>query len=259
VRLESGRTLRSDLVVSNADPKRTFLRLVGVDDLDADFRRCVANIKTRAGYMKYHAIVSDVPSYTAMPEELAGDVRVASAARIAPSLDYYRQAWADAQSGLPSARPVLSTHIPTGYTPDLAPPGKHIFGAWIRYGPARPRDGDWERLREPTMRNVASVLDHYAPGFSELVEWQKLYTPADIERETGMTDASIRHVDMTLEQMLHRRPLPAWSSYKSPLEGLWLCGSGMHPCRSVAGGPGHNSAKAILAHFNAGASASWRT
>jgi phytoene dehydrogenase-like protein len=82
------------------------------------------------------------------------------------------------------------------------------------------------------------------------VEWQRLYTPADIERETGITDASIRHLDMTLDQMLHRRPLPPWAAYRTPIPGLWLCGSGTHPCGSVTGAPGHNAAQAVLRWAN---------
>ncbi len=246
VRLESGEEMRARLVVSNADPKRTFLKLVFEKDLPPDFRRQVQNIKTRAGYMKYHAILSGVPRFTAMPAEFAGNARAVAAARIAPSLEYYRRAWLDAQTGIPARQPILSLQLPTAYTPEMAAPGKHIFGAWVRYAPARPRAGDWESLRDPTMHGIVEIIEQYAPGFRDLIVWQKLYTPADIERETGITDASIRHVDMTLDQMLHRRPLPAWSAYRSPLEGLWLCGSGTHPCGSVTGGPGHNAAHAIL-------------
>lgn len=246
VRLTSGELLRARLVVSNADPKRTFLKLVDPSDLDPGFRRQVERIKTRAGYMKYHAVLSGVPRFRAMPPELAGDARAAASVRISPSLEYFERAWFDAQSGIPAREPVMSLQLPTAYDPQMAPPGKHIFGAWVRFAPARPRQGTWDELREPTMRNIVRVIDAYAPGFSELIEWQKLYTPADIERETGITDASIRHVDMTLDQMLHRRPLPAWSAYRTPLNGLYLCGSGTHPCGSVTGGPGHNAAHAIL-------------
>jgi phytoene dehydrogenase-like protein len=250
VRLESGGRLRARHIVSNADPKRTFLRLLGGDDLPADFRRQVQNLKTRAGYMKYHAILSGVPRFTAMPAALATDARAAASVRIAPSLEYYQRAWLDAQSGAPAREPVMSLQLPTAYTPEMAPPGKHIFGAWVRYAPARPRECSWEELREPTMHGITQVVARYAPGFRDLIEWQRLYTPADIERETGITDASIRHVDMTLDQMLHRRPLPAWAAYRTPLDGLWLCGSGTHPCGSVTGGPGHNAAQALLEALN---------
>lgn len=248
VRVEGGEELRAPLLVSNADPKRTFLKLVRPDDVDVGFRRQVQNIKTRAGYMKVHAILSDVPHFSAMPSPLVGQAKAAACVRIAPTLDYYRQAWFDAQTGVPARAPIVSTQLPTAYTPEMALPGKHIFGAWVRYAPAKPRAGDWEKLREPTMRTIVQTIEQYAPGFSDLIEWQKLYTPADIERETGITDASIRHVDMTLDQLLHRRPLPAWSAYRAPLDGLWLCGSGTHPCGSVTGGPGHNAAHAILKH-----------
>jgi phytoene dehydrogenase-like protein len=250
VYLASGQEMRARLVVSNADPKRTFLKLVRPEDLAPAFRRQVQNIKTRAGYMKYHAILSGVPRFTAMPAEFAGNARCVGSVRIAPTLEYYRRAWLDAQSGIPARQPVLSLQLPTAYTPEMAPAGKHIFGAWVRYAPARPRTGDWETLREATMHGIVQIIEEYAPDFRDLILWQKLYTPADIERETGITDASIRHVDMTLDQMLHRRPLPAWSAYQSPVEGLWLCGSGTHPCGSVTGGPGHNAAQAILQNLN---------
>ena len=101
------------------------------------------------------------------------------------------------------------------------------------------------------MQNIVGQIEQYAPGFTDAIEWQRLYTVANVERETGITDASIRHVDMTLDQMLHRRPLPAWSAYKSPIASLWMCGSGTHPCGSVTGAPGHNAAQAILRAMSA--------
>ena len=249
VQLESGELLRAKCIVSNADPKRTFLQLVDAKYLEASFRHQVKNIKTRASYMKYHAVLSALPHFPAVPADLVSNPRAMAHVRIAPSLAYIEQAWLDAQSGIPARNPVMSLQLPTLYDPDMAPPGKHIFGAWIRFAPAHPRSAQWDDLRQSAIDNIIRVIETYAPGFSHLIEWQKLYTPADIERETGITDASIRHVDMTLDQMLHRRPLPAWSAYKSPLEGLYLCGSGTHPCGSVTGGPGHNAAHAILHDF----------
>jgi phytoene dehydrogenase-like protein len=246
VRLANGESYRSKLVVSNADPKRTFLTLVDPSHLDSRFRHQVEKIKTRAGYMKYHAVLSSLPHFSAVPQSLANNPRAIGHVRIAPSLEYVEQAWLDAQSGIAARNPVMSLQLPTVYDPQMAPPGKHIFGAWIRFAPARPRVGSWDELRQPTMENIVRIIEVYAPGFGRLIEWQRLYTPADIERETGITDASIRHVDMTLDQMLHRRPLPSWSAYKTPLEDLYLCGSGTHPCGSVTGGPGHNAAHAIL-------------
>jgi phytoene dehydrogenase-like protein len=246
VRLAGGELLRARCVVSNADPKRTFLKLLAEADLDPDFRRRVERLKTRAGYMKYHAILRGLPRYAALPAELVGNPRAVASVRIAPSLDYYERAWQDAQSGIPAREPVMSLQLPTAYTPDMAPSGKHIFGAWLRYAPARPKHGTWDDLRPAVIESIVRVLESYAPGFRDLVEWQRLYTPTYIERETGITDASIRHLDMTFDQMLHRRPLPPWAAYRTPIPGLWLCGSGTHPCGSVTGAPGHNAAHAIL-------------
>ena len=246
VRLEGGEELRARMVISNADPKRTFLKLMNEKDLPAHFSTQIKRIKTRAGYMKYHAILSDLPRFTALPTHHADAPKAIGNTRIGPTLEYFEKAWLDAQSGVPSRNPVMSMQLPTAYIPDMAPPGKHIFGSWIRYAPAQPRGATWEELKQPTMDNIVRVIEEYAPGFSGLIEWQRLYTPADIERETGITDASIRHVDMTLDQMLTMRPLPAWSAYETPVDGLYLCGSGTHPCGSVTGAPGHNAAHAIL-------------
>ncbi|MCH2373457.1 MAG: NAD(P)/FAD-dependent oxidoreductase [Planctomycetes bacterium] len=247
VRLDSGEKLRAPCVVSNADPRRTFLQLVGNQSLDPAFRRSVECLKVRAGNMKFHAILTGMPQYTALPREFASDPKSIASTRISPDLDYFESAWRDAQNGRPSRRPVVSTQLPTAYTPEAAANGRHIFGAWLRYGPRTLSEGNWESWRPKVVESIFELMESYAPGFRDLVEWHRLYTPVDIEEETGITGASIRHLDMTLDQMLHRRPLPAWSAYKSPLDGLWLCGSGTHPCGSVTGAPGHNAAHAILA------------
>ena len=251
VRLSGGESLTAQLVVSNADPKRTFLKLIDPNELNNGFRETVTRIKTRANYMKYHAVISESPPFTAIPHEMAGDPRLLASTRISPSLSYMENAWLDAQKGIPSRQPVMSMQLPTAYLPHLAEPGKHIFGAWVRYGPPEPKMSN-DALRDETLNNIIATLDSYAPGFSDLIEWQRLYTNFDIENETGITNASIRHVDMTLDQMLYRRPLPPWCAYKTPVEGLWLCGSGTHPCGSVTGAPGHNAAHAILSERGMG-------
>jgi phytoene dehydrogenase-like protein len=251
VQLSTGENLDAHTVISNADPKRTFLSLTNPEDLSADFRKEVANITTNAGYMKFHATLSDLPTFTALSKDSATDPKMIAHARIAPSLDYFKKAWADAQSGIPSRRPVMSLQIPTIYTPEMAPPGKHIFGAWVRYGPGKPKSGSWdEASRNQAVENILDTIEEHAPGFRDLIEWHRLYTPADIEQETGMPGGNFNHADQTLNQMLGCRPLPAWSAYRTPIDGLWLCGAGTHPGGSVTGGPGHNAAHAILDDLN---------
>lgn len=250
VRLTGGEVLRGRCVVSNADPKRTFLELVAPEHLDADFRQKVERITTRFGSLKFHAILTEMPRFSSLPDGLAGDPRSVAYTRIAPSLAYYEQAWDDALSGIPSQDMVATLSFPTVYTPEMARPGKHLLNAWLRYAPATLKEGSWDEWRERVSESIVNLIERYAPGFADLVEWNKLYTPQDIERETGMTDGCIRHVDMTIDQLLHRRPLPAWSAYKTPLEGLFLCGAGTHPGGDVVGAPGHNAAQAILADLN---------
>lgn len=243
VRLASGEEIRAQVVISNADPKRTFLSLVDENDLATDFVTAVRRIKTRARYMKLHAALRGTPRFVAAPD---AEPRMIAAARIAPSLKYVEDAWRDAERGKPSRRPVMSLQLPTAYEPGLAPAGKHVFGAWVRYAPATEHSLTSDELRAASMRNILDVIETYAPGFADLIDWHRLYTAEDIERETGMTDGSIRHIDMTLDQMLHLRPMHQWSAYQSPIEGLFLCGSGTHPCGSVTGAPGHNAAHAVL-------------
>lgn len=247
IELENGEQISARWIVSNADPKRTFLKLVSPRALDPHFRQAVANIKTRASYMKFLAALTDYPRFTALAPDERDDARFAATARIMPSLSYVEGSWHDCLGGRLPQNPILSMQLPTTYWPSQAPQGKHIFGAWIRWAPARFSDGSsWDEWRHQMTGRIIKIIDNYAPGFSRSIEWCRLYTPSDIESETGITDASIRHADMILDQMLSRRPLPGWSHYQTPIDGLWLCGSGTHPCGSVTGGPGHNCADRIL-------------
>jgi phytoene dehydrogenase-like protein len=254
VELESGEQMGAAAVVSNADPKRTYLTLVGPEHCDPGFRAAITNLKTNASYMKFLAVLSEPPRFSALSNNERDDPRFAAAARILPSLSYLEESWQDCLHGRLPQNPVLSLQLPTAYWPSQAPPGKHTFGAWVRWAPSRLADGSsWDARREEMADRLVMILESYAPGFASTVQWRRLYTPTDIERETGITDASIRHLDMTLDQMLNRRPLLGWCRYQTPIEGLWLCGSGTHPCGSVTGVPGHNCAAAFL-RYNANVS-----
>lgn len=247
VELESGEIIKASHVISNADPKRTLLQMVDSEDAAPDQREQVQSISTAAGYMKFLATLNDFPRFKALRPEEIDDPKYAAVARILPSLEYMRSSWSDTQAGRLPRDYILSLQLPTAYWPSQAPEGKHIFGAWVRWAPARFNDGStWETRWHEAETRIIEIVESYAPGFRKLIEWSRLYTPTDIERETGMTDGSIRHVDMTLDQMLDRRPLPGWANYQSPIPGLWLCGSGMHPCGTVTGAPGHNCAAALL-------------
>ena len=145
--------------------------------------------------------------------------------------------------------PVMSVQIPSVYDPSLAPPGQHVMSIWVQFAPVRPAEGSWDDLKPAATEHLIDVISRYAPNIRAVIRHSLLLTPADIERRVGMTDGNIRHLDMVLGQMLADRPLPGWSEYRTPVEGLYLCGSGTHPGGEVTGAPGHNAAHAVLAEI----------
>jgi phytoene dehydrogenase-like protein len=242
--LRNGEQLTAPLVVSNADPKRTFLRLVGGQTLPEAFERGVRRLQTRAAYLKFHAALRELPDISRYVG--AGfDPRILAYTHICPSQDAYRQSWLDAQAGRPSRTPVMDVQIPTVYDPTLAPPRTQVMSIWVQYAPVTPASGSWDELRGATGQHLIDTLAAYAPNLPEAIEDWMLLTPADIEQRVGMTDGNIRHTDMVLGQMLGAR-----SSYATPIAGLYLCGAGTHPGGEVTGAPGHNAAHAILADLD---------
>ncbi|HEV8306143.1 MAG TPA: NAD(P)/FAD-dependent oxidoreductase [Methylomirabilota bacterium] len=250
--LDGGEVLRASLTVSNADPKRTFLRLVPEDALPAGFRTEVAQLSTRAAYLKFHAALRELPDFSAYLGR-DPDPRYLAQVKICPSVEAFLGSWQDAQAGHPSRTPLMEVQIPSVYDPTLAPPGHHVVSVWALWAPVRLREGSWETRRQAVGEQLVDLLTAYAPNFRRaLVDWV-LFTPADLEARVGLTDGNIRHLDIVPAQMFARRPLPGWARYRTPLPGLYLCGAGTHPGGEVTGAPGHNAAHAILEDLAAGA------
>jgi len=165
---------------------------------------------------------------------------------ICPSIDYVERAWDDAKYGRPSERPLLEMTVPTMYDPSLAPPGKHIMGIFLQYAPYTLRDGAWDELREPLGDRAISLVEEYAPNIRGIIEHCQVLTPLDLERRFGITGGNIFHGEMSLDQMFAMRPAAGWARYRTPVEGLYLCGSGAHPGGGVMGAPGYNCAREML-------------
>src|SRR5437867_5405578 len=252
VTLEDGTEIRSRVVVSNADPKRTFLKLVDVRHLDAKFVQRIKALKTEAAYFKFHAALKGVPDFSAYFESgyPAFDPRFLAEVKICPSIDYFAQAWADAKRGLPSLAPVMEVQVPSAYDPTMAPPGHHVLSIWALYAPRRLCEGTWDDRRRAVGERLIETLAAYAPNLRDiLVDWS-LFTPADIEQRMAMTDGNIRHLDMVPSQLLAQRPVLGWSNYRAPIANLYLCGAGTHPGGEVTGTTGHNAAQIILADWS---------
>lgn len=245
IRLTDGDEITAAVVVSNADPKRTFLQLVGREDVPPDFYAGISNLKTTVSYFKFHASLNKLPDFS---HYLGDDFDPRSLAmiKIAPSVDYMERAWRDAREGRPPAGPIMEVQIPSVYDDTLAPPGDHVLSIWALYAPVRPAEGTWDELRQSTGEHLIRCVAEYAPGFEDCINDSCLFTPLDIQERVGLTDGNIRHLDIVPDQYLDRRPLAGWSSYATPVRGLYLCGGGTHPGGEVSGAPGHNAAGVIL-------------
>lgn len=242
VQLASGETIAAQTVVSNADPKRTFLRLVDPVELELEFVNKARNIQMEGAVAKVNFALDAAP---AIPVQGNGGI-VAPHFRIGPSLEYLERAYDDAKYGALSKEPFLDVVIPTLVDPDLAPAGKHVMSVLVQYAPYRLKNGTWDDRREEVGDTVADLLDGRIPGFRKIVLGREVLTPLDLERRFGLTGGHIYHGEMTPNQQIVLRPVPGWSQYRTPIAGLYLCGSGAHPGGGVTGAPGYNAAREIL-------------
>ncbi len=240
VRLASGEEVRSFLVVSNADPKRTFTTLFRPEQVGEETLRRVRRWKTKSGSAKLLAATRELPDLSRYlgPDY---DRNFVQEFTVLPSVEYFQQSWNDAERGKPTSCPVMDVIFSTLAEPNLVPKGGHVLSAWIVYEPPELKEGTWDDEREGVGELVIDTITQYAPNFREsLIDWT-VQTPQDFETRVGMTDGQIHHLDMIPSQMLSQR-----QSYRTPIKNFYMCGSGTHPMGEVTGAPGHNAAHAIL-------------
>ncbi len=250
--LEGGEEIPARVVVSNADPKHTFLRLVGREYLDAGFAREIDRIKMEGASMKVNLALGELPSFRALPGTRVGPQHRATI-HLCPSLTVMEQAWDDAKCGRPSAYPMLEVTLPTVYDGSIAPVGTHLMSIFAQYTPYGLAGGQtWGDIREAIADRVIEVLADYAPNIKGAILHRHVLTPADLETEFGMTGGNIFHGAMSPDQLFCLRPVPGWSRYRTPIGNLYLCGSGTHPGGGVTGAPGRNAAREILADWRRG-------
>jgi len=242
--LESGEEIEAGAVASNLDPKVTFLRLCNERDLPADFVSSIRLFRIEGTSCKINLALNGLPEFTAYPGAPGPHHRATM--HICPSIEYVERAWDDAKYGRPSDRPLLELTIPTMYDPSLAPAGKHIMGIFLQYAPYTLREGTWDELREPFGDRVISLIEEYVPNIRAIIEHRQVLSPLDLERRFGITGGNIFHGEMSLDQMFVMRPVAGWARYRTPLPGLYLCGSGAHPGGGVMGAPGYNCAREML-------------
>ena len=243
--LQNGDELRANVVISGLEPRLTFLKLVGEQHLDSDFVTQLQRYRLRGSSGKVNLALDRAPEFVCRPgvgPHLRGDIA------ICPSVDYLERAYDDAKYGDFSRRPYLNIVIPTLTDRSMAPPGKHIMSCFVQYAPYHIKEGPsfWPQRKEAFGDAVVDTIAEYVPNIRELIVGRQVLTPWDLEQEFGLTEGNIFHGELSLDQLLFLRPAAGWSRYKTPVRGLWLCGSGAHPGGGVMGAPGALAARAIL-------------
>ena len=243
VALEDGTEIAADAVIANTDPKRTFLQLVDPADLDPVFTTKLRNYRTPGTVAKLDFALSALPSFRAIPR--AADLR--GRLHIGPSIDYLERAYDASKYGEISAEPYLDVAFPSVLDPSMAPPGRHVMSVYMQFAPYRLANGrPWSALRDTLAPTVLRTLERYAPGISQLVDGQRVLTPEDLETTYGLTGGHILHGEPSLDQTFTMRPVIGWAQYRTPIDGLFLCGAGTHPGGGLTAASGHNAAREIV-------------
>src|SRR5215208_5524874 len=245
VALVSGDEFHAPIVASNADANVTFLQLLHRSALPQAFVADVERISYASASLKINVALAELPSFRAMPGTEPGPQHRGTI-HICPDQDYIEHAFDDAKYGRSSTEPVLECTIPSAVDPTVAPPGRHLMSMFVQYAPYDLRDGTWDDHREAFADRCFALLDQYAPNFKRAVLDRQVLTPLDLERVFNLTGGNIFQGAMTPGQLFAFRPVPGHARYRTPIRGLYLCGSAAHPGGGVMGTPGFDAAREIL-------------
>ena len=241
--LATGEEINAKVVVSSVDPKRTFLKMVDSRHLDAGFLKQVSDFKIRGSSAKVNLSLDGLPDFSSMP----GDgPHLSGAISISPSLDYIERAYDDAKYGDFSRQPYMDIILPSKLDPSMAPPGKHVMSIFVQYAPYHLASGTWPEKREALGDTVIDTLSEYAPNIKNLILHRQVLTPWDLEQEFGLTEGNIFQGELTLDQLFFLRPVAGWAKYRTPVQGLYMCGACTHPGGGVMAASGRLAALEIL-------------
>ncbi len=243
--LEDGEEITGKRVASSLDPRLTFLRLLPEEDLPGSFVATIRRYRLRGSSGKVNLALDGLPDFTAMP---GPGPHLQGAISISPDRETMDRAYDDAKYGKYSREPYLDVLIPSLIDPTLAPPGRHVMSIFVQYAPYALAEGaaDWDNQRDAFGDAVIRTLAQYAPNLPDLILERQVLTPLDIERRTGLGEGNIFQGELGLDQLFFLRPAPGWAQFRTPLTGLFLCGSGAHPGGGVMGAPGKLAADAMI-------------
>ncbi len=239
VKLANGETIEADRVISAADPQTTFLKLVGVENLEIEFTNRIRRLRCEGYVAKLHLALNSLPNFTGLTEPAGRMI-------IAAEMDAIEFAFDDAKYGECSQHPVMEIVIPSINDTSLAPEGQHVLSAHVMYAPYQHKGGWDETARETFAQRVIDTIARYAPGIRQQIIHSELLTPLDLEQQFNVTGGHWHHTEFALDQALMMRPTYEAAQYSTPIPGLYICGAGSHPGGDLTGGPGHNAAQEIL-------------
>jgi phytoene dehydrogenase-like protein len=235
--LRNGEEVEARSVVSNADPRTTFLKLVDPIDLDPNFLLKMRNYRAPGVVAKINLTLSGLPTFKGVDskEKLTGRIH------IGPEIDYLERAFDASKYGEFSREPYLDITI-----------NEHLMSIHVQFVPYKLKEGDWITRREEFADVVIDRLSTYAPNIKQMIVERQIITPLDLEQTYGLSGGHIHHGEQTLDQFFTFRPLIGWAQYRTPVQRLYLCGAGTHPGGGVTGIPGANAAREIARDFKAG-------
>lgn len=232
-------------IVGNTSCKVLFDRLVAPQHLPAEFLKHVRGFRTFSTAFKINVAAEAPPRFAAFDPAKCG-FGSPNYVHIGPTIEYLQAAYEDACQGRPSRRPFITAVVPTTVDDTLAPAGKHVVNLFGGHAPYRLAGRSWDQEQPAFVKNVFDTIDELAPGFSDGIIDSQVLLPRDIERIINTPEGHIFHGELALEQLFFQRPAPHYSDYRSPIRGLYQCGSSTHPGGGVSGIPGHNAAREIL-------------
>jgi phytoene dehydrogenase-like protein len=246
VLLSNGEEINAKAVISNADPKRTLLKLTDSIHLSPDFVQKLQHYRGNGTVAKVNLALSGLPTFTALKN--GNGAALKGRIHIGHEIDYLERAFDSSKYGNFSPHPYLEATIPSLTDPTLAPEGKHVMSIYMQYAPYKLK-GDWESQRKALGQTVVQTLAQYAPNLPEMILTHQIITPQDLEEVYGLTGGQIFHGELALDQFFTMRPLLDWARYRTPIQNLYLCGSGTHPGAGLTGGSGANAAREILKYL----------
>jgi phytoene dehydrogenase-like protein len=242
--LENGDEIRSNIVVSNLDAKRTFTRIMDKNDLPDGIYKRAKNFKIRGSSGKVNIALSGLPKFTGVPDN---PYIARGGQTFSGSLETMERAYDCWKRGRWSDDPFVESVIPSAWDPTVAPVGKHWMSNFVQYCPPKLADGPWTpEKRDAFGESVISKIERYSPGFRDLIVHMEVRTPHEIENEIGLTEGNIFQGELTIDQLFFNRPFPGFGQYRMPVKNMYMCGSSTHPGGGVSAVCGANAAREIL-------------